>query len=104
MTGHARRHSAVSFAKIAEQIEMPFELWTRVGPRKHFPSLAGMQWLRRILYGWCKTQLGKVVRTSTVGVKWRKTVKKILEKVNDAILCRPRPKYLITMSYTMMYR
>jgi len=32
---HARRHSAVSCAKMAEPIEMPFGLWTRAGPRKH---------------------------------------------------------------------
>jgi len=31
MSGHAR-HSAVS---LAEPIEMPFGLWTRVGRRKH---------------------------------------------------------------------
>jgi len=35
MPGHARRHSAMSCANMAEQIEMPFVLWTRVGPRKH---------------------------------------------------------------------
>ena len=35
MSGHAQRHSAVSIAKMAEQIQMPFGLWTRVGPRKH---------------------------------------------------------------------
>ena len=33
--GHGRRHSAMSCAKTAEPIEMPFGLWTRVGPRKH---------------------------------------------------------------------
>jgi len=27
--------TAVSCAKMAERIEMPFALWTRVGPRKH---------------------------------------------------------------------
>ena len=32
---HARQHSDVSCAKTAEPIEMPFGLWTRVGPRKH---------------------------------------------------------------------
>jgi len=32
---HVRRYSATSFAKMAEPIEMPFGLWTRVGPRKH---------------------------------------------------------------------
>jgi len=32
---HAWRYSAVSYAKMAEPIEMPFALWTRVGPRKH---------------------------------------------------------------------
>ena len=31
----ARRHSAVSCAKMAEPTEMPFRLWTRVGLRKH---------------------------------------------------------------------
>jgi len=28
-------HSAVSCAKMAEEIEMPFGMWTRVGPVKH---------------------------------------------------------------------
>jgi len=31
MPGLARRHSAVSCAKMAEPIEMPFGLWTQVG-------------------------------------------------------------------------
>jgi len=31
MPGHARRHSAVSSAKMAESIEMPFGLWTLSG-------------------------------------------------------------------------
>ena len=35
MSGHARRHSEVSCAKMAARIEMLFGLWTRVGPRKH---------------------------------------------------------------------
>ena len=35
MPGHARRHSAVSGAKLAEPIEMLFGLWTRLGRRKH---------------------------------------------------------------------
>jgi len=30
-----RKHSAVSCATMAEQMEMAFGLWTRVGPRKH---------------------------------------------------------------------
>jgi len=38
---HAWRHSAVSCAKMAESIEIPFGLWTRVSPRKHV--LGGMQ-------------------------------------------------------------
>jgi len=29
--GHARGHSAVSFPKMAEPIDLPFQLWTRVG-------------------------------------------------------------------------
>ena len=29
--GHARGHSAVSFPKMAEPIDLPFGLWTRVG-------------------------------------------------------------------------
>jgi len=32
--GHARRHSAVSCAKMAEPIELPFGLWTQVGQMK----------------------------------------------------------------------
>jgi len=28
-------NTAVRYAKLAEPIEVPFELWTRVGPRKH---------------------------------------------------------------------
>ena len=35
IAGHARPHSTVSCAKIAEPIKMPFGLWTQVGPRKH---------------------------------------------------------------------
>jgi len=31
MPGHARRHSAVSCTKMAEPIDLPFELWTRLG-------------------------------------------------------------------------
>ena len=38
--GGAWWHSAMSCAKMAELIEMPFGLWTRVGPRKHV--LGGM--------------------------------------------------------------
>jgi len=34
MPGHARRHSVVSCAKMAEPIEKPCGLWTRIGPRK----------------------------------------------------------------------
>jgi len=33
--GHARQHSDVSCAKLAEPIDLPFGLWTRVGRRKH---------------------------------------------------------------------
>jgi len=35
MHGHARRHSAGRCAKMAEPIDLRFELWTRVGKRKH---------------------------------------------------------------------
>ena len=35
MSGHVRRHSNVSGAKMAELIDMPFGLWTRVDSRKH---------------------------------------------------------------------
>jgi len=35
MPGHARQHSAVRCAKMAQPIEIPFGLWTRMGPRKH---------------------------------------------------------------------
>jgi len=35
MPRHARRHSAVSCTQTAEPIEIPFELWSRVGRRKH---------------------------------------------------------------------
>jgi len=36
-TAHCKvwQHSAVISAKMAELIEMPFGLWTRVGPIKH---------------------------------------------------------------------
>jgi len=37
---HARRHSAVSCAKMVEPIEMPFGLWHRVGRSKHGVTLA----------------------------------------------------------------
>jgi len=33
MPRHARRNSAVSCAKISEPIELPFGLWTHMGPR-----------------------------------------------------------------------
>jgi len=36
MSGHARRHSAVNCAKMAEPIEMAFGLRTRVGLRKQY--------------------------------------------------------------------
>jgi len=42
MPGHSRRHFAVSCAKMAELIEMPFGLWTRVGRRKY--ALHGEHW------------------------------------------------------------
>ena len=35
MPGHARKDSAVSCAKMAELIDLPFGLWTQVGERKH---------------------------------------------------------------------
>jgi len=35
MPGHAPRHSSVSCAKMAERIDLPFRLWTRIGRRKH---------------------------------------------------------------------
>jgi len=35
MPRHARQHYVVSYAQTAEPIEMPFELWNRVGWRKH---------------------------------------------------------------------
>jgi len=35
MPGHARRHFAVSCAKMAERTEMLSGLWTRMDARKH---------------------------------------------------------------------
>jgi len=35
MLVHVRRHSAVSYAEMAESIKMPFGLWTQMGPNKH---------------------------------------------------------------------
>jgi len=35
MPGHARQHSDVSCAKVAEPIDLPFGLWTRMGRREH---------------------------------------------------------------------
>jgi len=35
MPGHVRRHSAVSCAKMAEPLNLPFGLCTRVGQRKY---------------------------------------------------------------------
>jgi len=34
MPGHARRHSAISCAKMAELIDLPFGLWTWGWPKK----------------------------------------------------------------------
>jgi len=48
------RDAAVSPAKTAEPIDMPFELWIRVGPRNHAGLLTGGPdnlWERRILGG-----------------------------------------------------
>jgi len=43
--GYARRHSAVSCAKMAEPIDMLFGLWTRVSPRKHaFGGVHSAHW------------------------------------------------------------
>jgi len=42
MPGHARRYCAVTCAKMAEWIEMPFGLWTLVGQRKHTRILGGV--------------------------------------------------------------
>ena len=55
MLGHTRRHSAVSCAKTAEPIDLPFGLWTQLGRRKHkfnricpvapmYPSLGRTHW------------------------------------------------------------
>jgi len=38
MPRHTRLHSAVSCAKTAEPLEMPFGLWTRVGSRTRWAS------------------------------------------------------------------
>jgi len=38
----ARRHPAVSCAKMAKPIEMPFGLWTQVGRRKHVLDGGGL--------------------------------------------------------------
>ena len=35
MSGHTRQQSVVRCAKTAEAIEMPFGLWTRVGPMRY---------------------------------------------------------------------
>jgi len=32
---HTRQHSAMSYAKMAEMIKMPFDLWAGVGSRNH---------------------------------------------------------------------
>ena len=32
---HCKEHSAVTCAKTAEPMEMPFSLWARKGPRNH---------------------------------------------------------------------
>ena len=44
MPEHARRHTAVSCTKMAEPIEMPFGLWTRVVLRKHVLYRRGADW------------------------------------------------------------
>jgi len=42
MPRHARRHSAVRYAKMAKPTEMPFGWWTRVGRWNHV--LCGVHW------------------------------------------------------------
>jgi len=37
MPGHAQQHSAVSCAKTAEPIEMPFRVWAQVCSTNHVP-------------------------------------------------------------------
>jgi len=39
MLGHTQKHSAVNCAKMAEPIDLPFGLWTRVGLKE-----AQVQW------------------------------------------------------------
>jgi len=50
MPRHARRHSAISCAEMAVQIDLPFGLWTRVGRRKH-SSIIFARWHQCALIG-----------------------------------------------------
>jgi len=55
MPRHARRHSGVSCAKMVEPIDLPFGLWTRMGPTKHkfnrIPQVSPMSPHRRAHHG-----------------------------------------------------
>ena len=42
MPGHARRQCELAVQKMTERIEMPFGLWTRMGPRQYV--LHGAYW------------------------------------------------------------
>jgi len=57
----AQWHSAVSCAKTAEPVDLPFWLWTRVGPRKQTftSSIAFARWRQCVLMG------------GHIGVTWR---------------------------------
>jgi len=44
ISGHIHQYSAVSCAKITEPIEMPFRLWTQMGPRKNMEVHIGTIW------------------------------------------------------------
>ena len=56
--------SAISCVKTAEPIEMPFGLWTPVGPRKHV-SDGGAHW----------RHLANTIELSTCGTMWPPFVK-----------------------------
>ena len=51
--GHARRHSAMSCAKLAEQIEMVFGFWTRLGRMKRPPCGLMLNYFDQLLWPPC---------------------------------------------------
>jgi len=85
MPGRARRYSAVSCAKMAAPIVMPFGWWTRVNPRK-------------LVLGGVHTGATWRIQLSRPCAAAMRTFVKLLFERNTFNLCRPLgPYYELTV-------